>query len=133
MEWLLLSALAVLLITYLYGRTQIRWLHEPFVAGPQKPTGLQAAEDVDLQDFRAGNPLSDMLPEQQGLTDYGAAEVAAIDRSRQLELGGQYVQRTNNYRRDYPDNWSAPLSDFVGSIYKPKDGVGLTVPCAGQC
>ena len=129
-----MSALAVLLITYLYGRAQIQWLREPFAdfVGPTQATGLDGI-DPDLQDFRAGNPLSDMLPEQQGLTDYGAADVANIDRSRQLELGGQFVQRTNNYRRDYPDNWSAPLSDFVGSIYKPKDGVGLTVPCAGQC
>ena len=81
------------------------------------------------------NPLvlGDVLPTSAGLTAYQAADVAAIDQSRQLELGGQYVQRTNNYRRVYPDNGSAPLSELVGSVYAPKDGIGAVVPCKGAC
>ncbi len=77
--------------------------------------------------------LGDFLPVEVGATPYTARGCALIDKGRQEELGGQYVQRTNNYRRDYPDNCSAPLSDFVGAIYKPKDGVGLQVPCDGAC
>lgn len=77
--------------------------------------------------------LGDALPVSAGLTAYSAGDVARIDSARQMELGGQYVQRTNNYRRVYPDNASAPLSELVGSIYAPKDGVGEVVPCPGAC
>lgn len=77
--------------------------------------------------------LDGTLAFNPGLTAYTAADVAAIDQTRQTELGGQYVQRTNNYRREYPDNSSAPLSEFVGAVYAPKDGVGRVVPCGGQC
>ena len=87
-----------------------------------------------LADFRQGLPLADFLEPSEGLTTLGASECAAEDSERQTELGGQYVQRTNNYRRTYPDHCSSLYSDFVGSIYKPKyGGVGLTVPCNGQC
>lgn len=77
--------------------------------------------------------LGDVLPVSTGLTSYQAVDVARIDTARQMELGGQYVQRTNNYRRVYPDNSSAPLSELVGSMYAPKDGVGEVVPCSGAC
>lgn len=87
----------------------------------------------DLAALQQGVLLEDRLAYNPGLTAYTAAEVAAIDQTRQMELGGQYVQRTNNYRREYPDNGSAPLSEFVGAVYAPKDGVGRIVPCGGQC
>ena len=87
----------------------------------------------DLAALRQGVLLEDTLAFNPGLTGYTAADVASIDQARQMELGGQYVQRTNNYRREYPDNSSAPLSEFVGAVYAPKDGVGRVVPCSGQC
>jgi hypothetical protein len=77
--------------------------------------------------------LAGVVPVDVGLTPYTAQRVAEIDQTRQMELGGQYVQRTNNYRRRYPDNWTAPASEFVGSMYRPKDGVGEVVPCKGAC
>jgi hypothetical protein len=87
----------------------------------------------DLATLHQGVLLEDRLAYTPGLTAYTAADVAAIDDARQMELGGQYVQRTNNYSRMYPDNSSAPLSEFVGSVYTPKDGVGRVVPCGGMC
>ncbi len=87
----------------------------------------------DLAALRQGVLLEDTLAYNPGLTAYTAADVANIDDARQMELGGQYVQRTNNYRRVYPDNTSAPLSELVGSVYAPKNGVGHSVPCGGQC
>ena len=87
----------------------------------------------DLAAVGQGVLLEDKLAYNPGLTAYTAADVAAIDQTRQMELGGQYVQRTNNYPHEYPDNSSAPLSEFVGSVYNPKNGVGRVVPCGGQC
>lgn len=92
------------------------------------PGGLEP----DIADIRQPLPLSDFLQEKPGLQDLTAGSCAGVDATRQTELGGQYVQRTNNYRRDYPDNCSAPLSEFVGSVYTPT-AVGATVPCTGQC
>jgi hypothetical protein len=89
--------------------------------------------DVQLAMFTQGLPLADMLATQTGLTSMDASRCASVDKARELELDGQYVQRTNNYRRDYPDNCSAPLSELVNAVYKPKDGMGMTVPCGGQC
>ena len=88
----------------------------------------------DLAEFNQGLPLSDMLEVETHVTNTSAVSCAASDSARQMEIGGQYVQRTNNYRREYPDHCSSLLSDFVGGFYKPKyGGVGLTVPCNGDC
>lgn len=76
-------------------------------------------------------PLTDFLPLQTGLTEYGYGGTAAIDPKREMELGGQYVQRTNNYLRDYPDNGTAPFNELVGSIYAPKRTINTSVPCWG--
>jgi len=94
----------------------------------------ESATAVGLAEFRQGLPLSDVFTVRTGVTRLDAPGCAAADAARQTELGGQYVQRTNNYRRDYPDDCSSLLSDFVGGFYEPKvGGVGLGVPCAGSC
>lgn len=101
------------------------WASEYFVGvGP----------DVDVADFNTALPLQDFLTPAapahlSGLT---AAGCAGADAARQLELGGQYVQRTNNYQRDYPDTCSAPLTELVGAVYAPR-AIGAVVPCDGLC
>jgi hypothetical protein len=122
-SWMIIVAIVILGLTAVYGHTV---------------SGLQGMDT--FADYRPGAGgvdtdalLSDFITTRQGLTAYTAEACAAVDRAREMELGGQYVQRTNNYRRDYPDNCSAPLSELVGSTYEPADGVGLTVPCAGDC
>jgi hypothetical protein len=104
-----------------------------YITAPTQP-GLDGT-DVNLAAFPEGQQglLVDCMTAKVGLSALGAGECAAGDHARQLELGGQYVQRTNNYRRSYPDNCSAPLSEFVTAMYAPKAGVGITVPCDGQC
>ena len=136
MELLLGLALMFLVITAAYVLqmsspiTQENYMD--FV-GELNAEGLPTGQP-DLADFRQGLPLSDFLETATGLTTLGAGGCAAADSARQTELGGQYVQRTNNYRREYPDHCSSLLSDFVGGFYRPKaGGVGLTVPCDGDC
>ena len=94
---------------------------DDLVLGCAMPEGEQAL----LKDFIR-------VKAKTGVSNLSAKGCADSDQSRQQELGGQYVQRTNNYRRDNPDNCSAPLSDFVGSIYD-QGSVGVTVPCDGDC
>jgi len=100
-------------------------------------TALEGSVDSFLPDadaFPEGPQvlLKDFMKVKTGLTSASSMSCAAADKTRQTEVGGQYVQRTNNYRRDYPDNCSAPRSEFVGSVYEPV-AVGASVPCDGDC
>jgi hypothetical protein len=52
------------------------------------------------------------------------------DIGESLKKTRNYLQRTNNYQRSHPDSCSAPYHEFVGTFYKPEDGVGLR-PSAG--
>ena len=138
MELLLVIVLLVLVITAAYvmhmrGSDYGFPEHYMDFIGVPTPEGLPTGKP-DLAEFRQGLPLSDMLETATGLTDLDAGGCAAADSARQMELGGQYIQRTNNYKRDYPDHCSSLLTDFVGGFYKPKTGgVGITVPCDGLC
>ena len=40
------------------------------------------------------------------------------DFESRTNLTGNYLQRTNNYKREYPDNCTGPLHEFTMSFYK---------------
>ena len=42
----------------------------------------------------------------------------ATDFEARTNLTGNYLQRTNNYKRDYPDNCTGPLHDFTMAFYR---------------
>jgi hypothetical protein len=52
------------------------------------------------------------------------------DAGEVLKPVGSFLQRTNNYKRTHPDDCSAPSHEFVGTFYKPHEGVGAT-PASG--
>jgi hypothetical protein len=139
MEILVISALLVLIIvaffiTRLKGVTKEGFVS--YLLAPSGSSGSSTMEGImndDLQEFPNGQQVLLDRTLDVGLGNLGAAGCAAIDQSRELELDGQYVQRTNNYRRQYPDTCSAPFTEFVGSVYKEKRDVGLGVPCKGRC
>jgi hypothetical protein len=142
MEILLVIAIILIALTWMYSRqmSQLQGVesYADYISAQPTSQGPDGAGDgigPELAQFGQGLPLSDFLTpkERMGVSNYDAEGCAGVDKARQLELGGQYVQRTNNYRHTYPDNCSSPLSDFVGSIYKPVDAVGETVPCDGLC
>jgi hypothetical protein len=44
-----------------------------------------------------------------------------------------YSQRTNNYKRTYPDSCSAPFKELVGSFYAPRNGaIGTPIPVGAR-
>lgn len=139
MQWFGIVALVLILIVWFYSREmagQCAIVHTENYAdfiGERGANDLGTGVEPDLAMFAQGLPLADFLTPATSLTRLDARACADEDRARQMEPAGQFIQRTNNYRRDYPDNCSAPRSEFVGAIYAPKDGVGLSVPCAGQC
>ena len=135
-EWLIIVAILVLSLTAVYilqtpnRRREFFADYLPFETKLKGPDGFVPA----IAEIRQGLPLADFLKTATGLTNASAKSCAASDKARQEELGGQFVQRTNNYKRDYPDDCSSLLSDFVGGFYEPKEGaVGTRVPCDGLC
>lgn len=131
---MIVVALLLIGLTWFYTRAVRQPEH--FADYFDIPTRAVAGPDgvaPEMAPVTSGPLLDNVLTPQSGLSSLNAGSCYAQDRSVELQLGGQYAQRTNNYRRDYPDNCSAPLTDFVDSMYKPRDGVGLTVPCAGSC
>ena len=142
MQWLLLVALVLIVITTAYV-LQMSGRDYGFPVSEERFANMAKSSDEVMLDpqgsvkqaaFSQGLLLADVLQVQTGVTALGAGDCAAADSARQMELGGQFVQRTNNYSRDYPDHCSSLQSEFVGGFYKPKTGgVGLTVPCDGLC
>lgn len=61
------------------------------------------------------------------------------DMGEQLKPVRNYLQRTNNYERSHPDSCSAPNHEFVGTFYRPHEGIGSTpasglpFPASTQC
>ena len=135
MEILVISALLVLVLVAFFGSKLQQSSKEGFVSYMLTPRSgsVEGVGSDHLAAFPNGQQALLDRTLDVGLGNLDAASCAAIDQSRELELDGQYVQRTNNYRRKYPDNCSAPLTEFVGSVYKEKLDVGLGVPCKGSC
>ena len=141
LEWLYIVAVILVGLTLLY------WIQLDRISTGRRPkkvseayvdyiTALEGPDSFlpDAGAFPEGPQvaLKDFMKVKTGLTSATALSCAETDTARQGELGGQYVQRTNNYRRDYPDNCSAFRSEFVGSVYEPV-AVGANVPCDGDC
>lgn len=136
MQWLVIVAILVIALTAMYILQNPRFRMREMFADYYTSDVKQGPDSIGplLADFGQGLPLADVLKPATGLTDGSAISCAATDKARQEELGGQYVQRTNNYVRSYPDDCSSLMSDFVGGFYAPKEGaVGTVVPCDGLC
>lgn len=130
----------------LVSLTLLYWLQISRIAVPRRPVERFVDYITALEGPDSFLPQAGAFPEGEqvllkdfmkvkaktGVSDFSAKGCADANKGAQEELGGQYVQRTNNYRRTNPDNCSAPLSDFVGSIYD-SGAVGDTVPCDGSC
>jgi hypothetical protein len=129
-EVLLIIALIVIGLTWLYTQA-VRppvsgWEGFMDYYGQDTTGGLPGVPE--LASANQAPPLADVMTLQPGLTEYGYGGTAAIDPKREMEIGGQYLQRTNNYVRDYPDNGTAPFNELVGSVYAPKRTINTTVP-----
>jgi hypothetical protein len=130
-SWLTLIALIVIGLTWLYTQATPIVAYEGY-ANYIRESDMGGFPDGDeLAMVGQAPPLADMLTLQPGLTTVGYGGTAAFDPKRELELNGQYVQRTNNYLRTSPDNGTAPFNELVGAIYGPKDAINTSVPCWG--
>lgn len=67
---------------------------------------------------------------QQNWAQMTSERCYRTDIGESLKPTRNFLQRTNNYKREHPDSCSAPNHEFVGTFYTPFDGVGRT-PATG--
>jgi len=132
-------ALVVFYFYSLYLRRRVEGFHDvpnslfvPKVA----PGGYEEASP--LSPGPANNELTEKIIANAGLPAMSMAEAEGnwakmtsercyrSDKGEALKKTRNYLQRTNNYVREHPDDCSAPNHEFVGTFYKPFDGVGKT-------
>lgn len=149
MRYLLPAVLILLLIAYLGARAQAQAQAEGFAALNVSPslfkakvTPSGAEEPSDYSPGAAHDPLTEKIIESPGLPAMTVPEAESnwgkmtsqrcykSDIGESLKLTRNYLQRTNNYMHIHPDDCSAPNHEFVGTFYKPFDGVGRT-PATG--
>jgi hypothetical protein len=128
-------ALVLIVLTYFYSQWAARQFGaaaEAFMDYFSAPVGPKGGPDgvaPEIAGFTQPLPLADVYTAEPKLQEYGYAGTAHLDQARQLESGGQYLQRTNNYRREYPDNGSAYLVEFEGAMYRKPTDINAGVPC----
>lgn len=103
-----------------------------------------AEEASDLSPGGAMDPNTEKIIQSPGLPAMSVAEAESnwdrmtsqtcykTDIGEALKLTRNYLQRTNNYKREHPDDCSAPNHEFVGTFYTPWDGVGRTPACGTE-
>jgi hypothetical protein len=92
---------------------------EKTIYGVLDTTGVVLPADSDLQDPRQSYALlKGVLPTKRTEGTLTAKTCYETDFLAQTEKVGNYIQRTNNYRHETPDNCSAPLTEMVDSFYK---------------
>jgi hypothetical protein len=62
--------------------------------------------------------LSDVLEVKKEPGTLNSKQCYDADFMSHTQLSGDYTQRTNNFKHGNPDNCSAPLTEFVNSIYE---------------
>ena len=77
---------------------------------------------VELRNKDPYHLLEDQLPAARDpltISCVNSRSCYATDTEAYLSKTGNYRQLTNNYKRNYPDNCSAPRQELVLSFYKP--------------
>jgi len=95
------------------------------IGGPQEVTGKSETNDVsgpanaDLKQPRKPyNLLQELPPAPRGsISCLTAGCCAETDFETRTNLTGNFLQRTNNYKREYPDSCSAPLTELNLAFY----------------
>lgn len=114
-------------------------------AGPP-PVGVEyadlaAAMSVGTEKILTSDTLIP-LTEEQAVANWSrmtSEKCFRTDMGEQLKPVRSYLQRTNNYKHTYPDSCSAPNHEFVGTFYRPHEGIGATpksglpLPPSTQC
>jgi hypothetical protein len=64
--------------------------------------------------------LKDAPKDNQDNSSLNSCACYNLDFQNRIQLTGNYVQRTNNYKRENPDSCSAPFHELVNNFYEKK-------------
>jgi len=114
------------------------WKDETFTN--MVPTGVKEREQLSPADAFSTSSEKLLSPLLQPLSTE-AAEAAwdkttsqvcyQTDQGEVLKKTRNFLQRTNNYPRTYPDSCSAPNHELIGTFYEPSRGAIGRAPKAG--
>ena len=144
---LLTLAAVVLFIGYMYRQYRMEGfvpLNVPSSLFVPRVAPGGADEASDLSPGGAMDSNTEKIIQSPGLPAMSVGEAESnwgrmtsqtcykTDIGEALKPTRNYLQRTNNYKREHPDDCSAPNHEFVGTFYKPWDGVGRTPACGAD-
>jgi len=92
------------------------------VVGHEETGGLDGPAPATLTEPRKPYNLLEQLPPapRGSISCLNAACCAETDFETRTNLTGNYLQRTNNYKREFPDNCTGPLHELTLAFYKPE-------------
>jgi len=123
----------LLILILIFGLNVLTWFtnYTPTLNGPDAPSfpAITKQENFSCtgknqfdKDYRllAGVlPLDDPMASVR--TDITSEVCRLKDAALDLQLDGDYSQRTNNYPRKFPDSCSAPRHEFLLDFYTSSD------------
>ncbi len=91
------------------------------VMGKPEAEGMDGPAPATLNAPRKPYNLLEQLPPapRGSISCLKASCCAETDFEWRTNLTGNYLQRTNNYKREFPDNCSGPLHELTLAFYKP--------------
>ncbi len=113
----------------LWYRDNYQWAFPPLerkegfqiVPAPQwVPGATPVPLNLDYESYDLLKGVLKGFPERRIAEGPTAQTCFDRDFGRSIERAGSYAQRTNNYKRGYPDSCSAPNHDLVLDFYVPK-------------
>jgi hypothetical protein len=118
----------LLILLLLMGLSVLSWFtnYTPTGEGPQLPVFSKQENFLSPQDQSADyRLLADTLPLDNSMakarTDITSEACRLRDAALDLQLDGDYSQRTNNYLRTFPDSCSAPRHEMLLNFYTTSD------------
>lgn len=121
-NWFYIIILSVSTITIILWAFQLRLdinIKSNSIANFTDLTPSDANLDKSREPYHLLNGVLENAPSDT-IGSLTACACNSTDFEARTNLTGNYLQRTNNYIRSYPDNCTGPLHDFTMAFYKVK-------------
>lgn len=104
------------------NKAQIKEAFENIVSGTPETSDVSGPADASLKQPRKPYNLLEQLPPapRGSISCLKASCCAETDFEWRTNQTGNFLQRTNNYKREFPDNCSGPLHELTLAFYKPE-------------
>ena len=111
--WIVMATLAIAIARQLSEQKAINMIGQALLKE------YFVSSETSTKEVQQDLLLSDLLQPASSPANLTAASCYNTDFIAQTQKTGNYKQETNNFKHGNPDSCSAPLTEFVNSIYKP--------------